>query len=107
GTAEAFATEVPADADQLQVSESIGRIETFVTNGAPTDTALQSTGKGMELSALTHPNDWYAGEETGFRLTVDGHPQEGIEIEIIRGGTRYRNSLEAINVTTDANGEFT
>ena len=36
GTAENFAREVPADAKNLQVSQSAGRVETFVTAGKPT-----------------------------------------------------------------------
>ena len=33
-------------------------------------------------------------------------PAAGLEFEITRGGTRYRNAQEEIKVTTDANGEF-
>ena len=37
---------------------------------------------------------------------ADGKPAAGLEFEITRGGTRYRNAQEEIKVTTDANGEF-
>ncbi|WP_454262209.1 DUF4198 domain-containing protein [Pseudoxanthomonas mexicana] len=103
---EDLATKVPKDAKNLQVSQSIGRIETFVTNGAPNDTALKSTGEGIELLPVTHPNDLFAGEAATFRMLVDGKPAAGLEFEITRGGTRYRNAQEEIKVTTDANGEF-
>ncbi len=106
GTPEAFATEVPQDAQNLQVSERDGRVETFVTNGAPTETALEPTGKGIELVPLTHPNDLYAGEEGRFRLLVDGKPTPDLEVEITRGETRYRNALDSVHVKTDADGEF-
>lgn len=106
GTAAAFATEVPKDAKNLQVSQSVGRVETFVTNGSPNDTALKGTGQGMELVAVTHPNDLFAGEQATFKLHVDGKPAAGLEIEITRGGTRYRNAQEAIKVSTDAEGKF-
>lgn len=106
GAPEAFAKEVPADAKDLHVSESLGRVETFVTNGAPNAKAMEPTGKGIELTAVTHPNDLYAGEEARFRFLVDGQPIEGLEVEIIRGGTRYRDSQESILATTDANGEI-
>jgi uncharacterized GH25 family protein len=55
---------------------------------------------------VTHPNDLFAGEEATFKLLVDGQPAAGVEVEIIRGGTRYRNAQDEIKVTTDANGEF-
>ena len=106
GTAATFATEVPKDAKDLKVSQSVGRVETFVTNGSPNDTALKTTGEGIELVPVTHPNDLFAGEEAKFKLQIDGKPAAGLEIEIVRGGTRYRNAQEEIKVKTDANGEF-
>ena len=56
---------------------------------------------------VTHPNDLFAGEEARFRVLADGEPAAGVEFEITRGGTRYRNAQEEILATTDANGEFT
>jgi len=98
--------ELPKDAKNLQVSESVGRVETFVTNGAPNATALKPTGKGIELIALAHPNDLFAGEEATFRVLVDGQPKPGLEFEIVRGATRYRNAQDEIKVTSDAQGEI-
>ncbi len=103
---EDLATQVPKDAKNLQVSQSVGRVETFVTNGSPNDTALKATGEGIELLPVTHPNDLFAGEAATFKLLVDGKPATGLELEITRGGTRYRNAQEEIKVTTDASGQF-
>jgi len=106
GSAEAFATEVPTDATNLRVSESVGRIETFVTNGAPSEKAIEPTGVGIEIVSLSHPNDMYAGEEARFRVMIDGKPVSDLKLEIIRGGTRYRDSQDEMMVTSDAAGEF-
>ena len=106
GTPATFATEVPKDAKNLQVSQSVGRIETFVTNGSPNATALKPTGEGLELVPVTHPNDLFAGEQATFKLHIDGKPAAGLEVEITRGGTRYRNAQDEIKVKTDANGQF-
>jgi uncharacterized GH25 family protein len=106
GTAAAFASEVPKDAKDLKVTQSVGRVETFVTNGSPNDTALKPVGEGIELLPVTHPNDLFAGEQARFKLQIDGKPAVGLEIEIVRGGTRYRNAQEEIKVKTDASGEF-
>ena len=106
GDASKFATEVPKDAKDLQVMQSVGRVETFVTNGAPNLTALKTSGDGIELVPVTHPNDLFAGEEATFKLVLDGKPAAGLEIEIIHGGTRYRNAQNEIKVTTDATGAF-
>src|SRR5690606_38432845 len=70
GTAATF-SEVPADANGLEVSESVSRVQTFVTRGTPGGTALEPDGLGLELVPVTHPNDLYAGEEATFRFQVD------------------------------------
>ncbi len=98
--------ELPKDAKNLQVSQAIGRVETFVTNGKPNDTALKPTNRGIELVADGHPNDLFAGEESTFRVLVDGKPAAGLEFEIVRGATRYRNAQDEIKVTSDANGQI-
>lgn len=105
GTAETF-SEVPKDAKDLEVSESVSRVQTFVTKGAPSDTVLKPEGLGLELVPTTHPNDLYAGEEATFRFQIDGKPAAGLDVEIVRGDTRYRNAQDEIIVTTDANGQF-
>ena len=106
GNAAGFASEVPKDAKNLRVSQSVSRNETFVTNGSPTTTALQPAGEGIELVPVTHPNDLFEGETATFKVLVDGKPGAGIEFEIVRGETRYRNAQDEIRATTDANGQL-
>ncbi|TGV64685.1 DUF4198 domain-containing protein, partial [Mesorhizobium sp. M2D.F.Ca.ET.160.01.1.1] len=98
--------ELPKDAKKLELSQSVGRVETFVTNGAPNDTALKPTNRGIELVAVGHPNDLFAGEEATFRVLVDGKPTAGLEFEVVRGATRYRNAQDELKVTSDAKGEI-
>src|SRR5690606_35646072 len=59
-----------------------------------------------ELVALTHPNDLYAGEQAKLRALLDGQPAAGLEVEIVRGETRYRIPQDEIKATNDAQGEF-
>ncbi len=103
-TPEDLATKVPQDAQNLQVTQTASRVETFVTNGAPNTTALAPSGSGIEMEPVTHPSDLVAGEEATFRFLVDGQPAAGLEFEIVRGGTRYRNAQDDIAATTDAQG---
>nr|WP_315485717.1 DUF4198 domain-containing protein [uncultured Undibacterium sp.] len=103
GTAEAFAKEVPANAEELQVSHNQGRVETFVTNGKPS--ALKSTGKGLELSPITHPNDLVTGEAAHFKFLIDGKPAAGAKVTVIAGGIRYRQKLDEQILTTDSEGK--
>jgi hypothetical protein len=81
GTAETIGKEIPADAQDVTVTQSSGRIETFVTVGKPS--ALKPTGQGLELIA------------TG-----------GLEVTVTAGNTQYRDKLEEIKLKTDDKGQF-
>jgi hypothetical protein len=106
GTLEEFAQQVPAGAAKLQVRQNQQRVETFVTARKPSDGALKGSGVGLELQAVTHPNDLYAGETAKFRYTLDGKPAAGVEVSIIPGGTRHRDRPNEILLKADATGEI-
>jgi uncharacterized GH25 family protein len=105
GTPAEMAANIPANAAKLEVEQMQRRVETFVTVGSPT--ALKDTkGEGLELVPLQHPNDLYARETTKFRLLLDGKPAKDFDVEIIAGGTRYRDAPGELVLKTDASGEF-
>jgi uncharacterized GH25 family protein len=106
GTLESLRKDIPAGAQDVQVSTNQTRMDVFVTSGKPTDTVLKSTGKGLELVAKTHPNDLFAGDTANFGLTFDGKPAAGITVTVIPGGIRYRDKLGEIKVVTDKEGRF-
>lgn len=88
----------------VTVVRSVRRYETFVTLGSPTSGVFASEGTGLELKPLTHPSDVFAGEDVSFALLLDGKPAQGVTVEIVRGNDRYRNSEDALTLTTDAEG---
>lgn len=104
GKADALAKEVPANATDLKVTQSQGRIEVFATLGKPT--ALAPIGTGLELAPVTHPTDLFAGEEANFKLLLDGKPAADVEVTVIPGGIRYRDNLNEVKVRTDKEGVF-
>jgi uncharacterized GH25 family protein len=104
GTAAEMGKGIPAGAAKLEVEQMQRRIETFVSVGTPT--ALAEQRGGLQLVPLTHPNDLYAGEKARFRFLIDGKPAKELEVEIIAGGTRYRDSPDEMLLKTDANGEL-
>lgn len=106
GTPDRFEQEIPNDATNVQVTQSAGRIETFITAGSPSEDALKPTGAGLELVPVTHPNDLFAGEAATFKLVLDGEPASGLDVVVIPGGMRYRSAQGDITVKTDAKGEF-
>lgn len=103
GAAADMATGIPANAAKLEVEQAQRRVETFVSVGAPS--ALTPAGKGLELVPLRHPNDLYSGETARFRFLLDGKPARDLDVQIIAGGTRYRDSPDEMRLKTDANGE--
>ena len=104
GKPEGLAGAVPAQAQDLEVSQNVGRIETFATAGKPTE--LQQVGKGLELAPVTHPNDLYSGETATFKMLIDGKPAAGLEVTIVPGGSRYRDKVDEIDVQTAQDGTF-
>lgn len=95
GSPEKFAADVPADAQDLKVTQSVGRIETFVTVGKPS--AVKPSGKGLELVPVTHPNDLVKGEKATFAFHVDGKPAANLEVVLVPGATRYRDNKGEID----------
>lgn len=104
GTPEKLAAEVPRDAEDLRVTQSLGRVETFVTVGKPS--GIKLTNQGLELVPVTHPNDLVKGERSSFRFHIDGKPAVGMDVVLVHGGTRYRDKVDEIKVSTDTDGQF-
>jgi uncharacterized GH25 family protein len=98
--------EVPAKAENLQVSKMNNRVELFVTAGKPSKKVLEPTGVGLELIPVTHPNDLVTGEDAKFQFLMNGKPAANLEVTVIPGGIRYRDSLLEVKYKTDADGNF-
>ncbi|RRS09797.1 DUF4198 domain-containing protein [Pseudoalteromonas sp. J010] len=107
GSVEAFNKEVPKTAKDLSVSDVARRLEVFVTLGAPNNTALEPTGKGLELNPVTHPNDLYTGEPITLQYTMDGEPAKGAEVIVVRQDEKYRDNSQPSKYTTNVKGEVT
>jgi len=114
GSLDALAKEVPANAEELQVTRMQNRVETYVTNDNKADAkadpktgkAFTPQGSGLELIPLTTPTDLSAGDSSSFRLLLDGKPAADVDVTILRGGNRYRYKLGEIALKTDAQGQF-
>ncbi len=109
GTLAEIISKIPADAQNVKVSQTQSRIETYVSLNAPDTTALKSSGQGLELSAgSTHPNDLYVDEQSRFAFTVDGKPAPaGVKIKLTPEGTHFRNQSETQLLQTDKTGGVT
>jgi uncharacterized GH25 family protein len=107
GDAANLAKQLPAGATNVEVTEAVNRVETFVSNGKPSDAALKPEGKGLELVPVTHVTDLVAGEGATFQLLLDGKPAGDVKVTAIAGATRYRNAQEEFTATTGKDGKFT
>ncbi|MGO4378641.1 DUF4198 domain-containing protein [Pseudoduganella sp. RAF19] len=102
-----MAKEVPANAEELKVSRTDSRLETFASANKTDDAVFKPTGVGLELVPVTHPNDMRAGEKATWRFLLDGKPAANQAFSMIPGGVRYRGTLGEIRQNTDAKGEIT
>ena len=104
GTPAEMAANIPANAARLEVEQVQRRVETFVTVGSPTD--IKSIGAGLELVPTRHPNDLYARETAKLRFLLDGKPAADLDVEVIAGGTRYRDAPGEMVFKTNKDGEI-
>jgi uncharacterized GH25 family protein len=100
-----LATALPQGATDVQTAIAATRIETFVTAGEPDRKVFATTGKGLEMVPITHPNDLAVGEAASFRFLLNGKPAAGLDVVAIPGGIRYRSDLKQMDARTDAQGK--
>ncbi|CAN7318438.1 DUF4198 domain-containing protein [Phenylobacterium sp. LjRoot219] len=93
------AGQTPAD------MQSITRAETYVSRGAPSETALAPVGSGLEFHALTHPNRISINQDARFEVLIDGRPLPGQKIEVIRADAEVDGGKPQ-EVAADAAGRF-
>jgi uncharacterized GH25 family protein len=96
--------EIPANATDIEITESSGRNEIFATAGEPTDKVFQPTNKGLEMLPITHPAELVKGEPAKFKFLVDGKPAPNLKVTVVPGGKRYRDGDGAFEVLTGADG---
>jgi len=95
---------LPKNAREVKTMSIDMEASAFVTFNEPTGTVLEPKGKGLELIPQTHPSDIIAGEEVIFLVLMNGEPEEGVEIEMTAGGTRYRDDRNIQTFQTDKQG---
>ncbi|WP_426318831.1 DUF4198 domain-containing protein [Pseudoduganella sp. R-43] len=106
GSEAELAANVPANAEELNVSRTASRLETFVSANKTDEAVFKPSGVGLELVPVTHPNDMRAGEQATWRFLLDGRPAANQAFSLIPGGVRYRGTLGEIRMATDAKGEI-
>ncbi len=98
---------LPEGATQVRITKNLRRVETFVTYDRPSTGAFKTTGVGLELIPITHPNDILPEQKASFRLLLNGKPLPNFTFTVIPAGQLYRGVLKEIRITTDAQGAAT
>lgn len=106
GTSEAWEKEKPAHAEEVRVTRTSSRIETFVARERPSDKPFAPAGQGLEVIPLDPPVDLSDGDQTRFRVLIDGKPLADAAVSLLRGGNRYRYKMGELTLRSDAKGEF-
>ena len=105
GTMEEYVAQGINKKPGVELTATSRRVETFVTNGAPSE--VKATAKGLELVAgPTHPNDLYSGEDVIFKMLDNGKPAANVEVTLIQGGDRYRDAPGEVKLKTAADGSL-
>lgn len=102
----AFLKELPANAQELRATRMYNRVETFVSYDKPAGRAFVPVGVGLELMPQTPPTDLSVGDTSSFVLLLDGKPAAETDVNVLRGGNRYRYKMGEIALKTDAQGRF-
>ena len=85
GKPEGLAQAVPAKADGLEISQSVGRVETFVTAGKPS--AVKPVGRGLELAPVTRVGPPFAAHLERLAVVDVGQgPREGHLLALVGDG---------------------
>lgn len=98
---------LPAGAKVLEKYQSITIAETYVSKGAPDDKATTARGAGLEISAQTHPNDIFAGDNHALQVLFEGKPLADASIDIYRGADQFSVDKADSNLTSNKKGVFT
>jgi len=96
--------EIPANANDVKLSERVSRHFVFVTADAPTEGVFAPTGKGLEMQPITHPSGLVADEEGQFRYLIDGKPAAGVAVTVVPGAKKFREAEDAQELKTGADG---
>lgn len=100
----ASVADIPANATDIQLTEVMARNEVFITSGTPTTKVFTTTGKGLEMVPITHPDDLVADTPARFRFLLDGKPVAGLKVAVVPGSKQFRDAEEAQELTTGADG---
>ncbi len=98
--------EPPANAQMVDV-QSMTLADAYVTRGQPTDAALRTIGKALEIQAFAHPDGIVAGSDASFALLFGGKPLASVDITLFRAAGLYDRRKVVAQIKSGADSRFT
>lgn len=98
-------TELPDSAIERHTEKVDMKTTLYITRNAPSDEVMTPSGRGFEITPLTHLNDIVAGDVATFRLTLNGKAAVNYKVELTPAGSRYRDQRGVITLISDDRGD--
>lgn len=95
---------LPEGATLLDHFQSVTLAETYLTLGAPNQQALKPWNKGLEVVAVSHPNDVNDGEDFRVQVQFEGKPLAAQSVQIFPAHTGGDHEKALLDVKTDSKG---
>jgi hypothetical protein len=95
---------VPENATEVITSQTETVADVYVTKGAPTWDAVETSIGRLAFGLEAHPNEIYLDEGLAFTVRFDGAPLAGQTVHVYRQGGDYEEPKFHPEVTTDAEG---
>jgi len=95
---------LPKGAKLLDHYQSVTLAETYITFDKPTTEALKPQGKGLELIAITHPDDIYAGENLSVQVLFDGKPLKDVQLTVYAANLVREKEEPYLRINTNTKG---
>jgi hypothetical protein len=106
GTEQAFKGLLPADAQDVQVSETDTRLEAFVVRNHPGAMAPTPLGKGLEIIPQAALDSFTRGGHSAFVVLLDGKPARDIPVTLVHNAQQADGEANTVKMTTAADGSF-
>ncbi|MGH1470782.1 MAG: DUF4198 domain-containing protein [Cellvibrionaceae bacterium] len=103
-TARGAESDIPKDSKILERYQSITMAETYISKGAPSNTALAAKNIGLEIIPQANPNDLFVGDQFSGALLFDGKRLKNAEVNIYLAKNQFSSEKPEISVQSDDQG---
>lgn len=97
---------LPKEATNIKWVTHISLVQTYITKGNVSITALEIEKKGLDLKWRSHPSDLIHNEVAEFTLVFEGSPLADASVSLTPAGTRHRNSRNTLNLQSSPEGSL-